>query len=421
MPIAQTSAVRRRHVFFVAGFDRKSPRYYHALYRSQARRQAAVSGAKLEVSAERSRPTGNSTAWTATTHTSDGSVRNIYELLEWHDIVARHWAKSAWKVLVDGAATVGFGLRDGAVQRMYRLFRPPVYAALFPLLVLATGAVVAAAAGLGLASAIHAATAMSVPASAAIGALLAALLFGVGCTLVQRIQITWLLRLVRFAHQQTTDAVPDLDRRLDEFAKRITAVASAEGEDSPDEILVVGHSVGANLAVSMLAKVFALQGADDALAQDNVRRAPAIALLSLGHCMPLLSSLSGAVGFRRDLQRVAASPVDWLDITAPIDWAAFPQVDPVTAAGLQPAATGWHPRLLSPRFHLLFSNAGYARLKRNRFRVHMQYLMASEYPGRYDYFAITTGPQTLRARFEKDGNAADSARHAASARSEAQE
>ena len=168
----------------------------------------------------------------------------------------------------------------------------------------------------------------------------------------------------------------------------------ANGSDKVDEILIVGHSVGATLAIGLLARLLERQP------DLNGDRNPRISLLSLGHCLPLLSALSPAQALRDDLQRVANSAVDWLDITAPIDWAAFPGVDPVTAAGLPAVAAGWHPKLLSPRFHKLFSPEAYARLKRSRFQVHLQYLMASERPGAYDYFAITAGAQRLRDRFD---------------------
>jgi hypothetical protein len=165
---------------------------------------------------------------------------------------------------------------------------------------------------------------------------------------------------------------------------------------------VVGHSVGATLAVSVLARVLERQAAAASPGGHGATAEPRQpVLLSLGHCLPLMTSLSPASRERQDLARVAASPIPWLDVSAPIDWAAFPAVDPVTGAGLPAAPPGWHPRLVSPRFHQLFGPESYARLRRNRFQVHLQYLMAAERPGRYDYFAITAGPQTLRERFER--------------------
>jgi len=41
----------------------------------------------------------------------------------------------------------------------------------------------------------------------------------------------------------------------------------------------------------------------------------------------------------------------------------------------------------------------YATLRKDKFRVHFQYLMASEQAVDYDYFAITAGAMTLGARY----------------------
>lgn len=393
---ATDEPVRRRHVFFIPGFDRKSERYYHTLYRNQARRQAAAApDLRIRVGKERS-PTGlHGSSWTLHADSAAGTVDTCFEVLQWDDIVSAHWATSPGRVLLDGIRTVLFGLKDGAVQRMYRLFRPPVYAVFFPLVVLALSTLLAALVGLGLAR-VATAWALPPPAAAVIGTGSALLLAWGALRLVHRIQITWLLRLVRFTHLQSTGRVPGIDARLAAFAERIGDVA-ANAEH--DEVLVIGHSVGATLAVQVLARALERDPALGLPRPGPGGRPACFALLSLGHCIPLLSALSPAAALRQDLQRVALSPIDWLDISAPIDWAAFPAVDPVTGAGLPAAPSGWHPLLLSPRFHQLFGPEAYARLKRNRFQVHLQYLMAAERPGPYDYFAITAGPQTLRARF----------------------
>lgn len=395
--------VRRRHVFFIAGFDPKSERWYHALVRSQARRQAAVNGMALEVDKARRAAGPHATAWTMRGHGPSGAdpVETTFELLQWDDIVRRHWSPSPGRVVFDGLRTVLFGLRDGAVQRMYRLFRPPVYAVFFPLVVLALCSVLAVLGGAGVARLLRSAVGVPAVGAVALGLTTAALLAWLALRAVHRIHITWLLRLVRFTHLQATGRVAALDERLDKFAGRIGDVRATGGVD---EVLVVGHSVGATLAIQVLARAL---DADADLGRCRPGAATStgtgsgpVALLSLGHCIPLLSALSPAAALRRDLARVAASSIDWLDVSAPIDWAAFPGVDPVAGAGLPAAPPGWHPRLMSPRFHLLFGPQAYARLKRNRFQVHLQYLMAAERPGPYDLFAITAGPRTLRARYD---------------------
>lgn len=407
MASSDARPVRRRHVFFIAGFDPKSPRYYHALYRSQAKRQTAVSGMAIQIDKARSQPGPHSTAWAVEAQGASGPVHTVYELLQWDDIVRAHWSPSPWRVLIDGIRTVLFGLRDGAVQRMYRLYRPPVYATFFPLVLLLLCALLAAAVGLGVGSGLAATVALPRGLATGAGAAVALVLLWQALLLVHRVQFTWLLRLVRFTHLHAEGKVPGMDQRLAAFAERIAEVMatppSEASDGGPDEVLVVGHSVGATLAMSVLARALERSPALGTQRAAQIPARPAFALLSLGQCIPLMSALSPAQALRGDLQTVANSPIPWLDISAPIDWAAFPGVDPVAGAGLPPAPPGWHPRLLSPRFHQLFGPETYARLKRNRFQVHLQYLMASERPGAFDYFAITAGPQTLSARFPESG------------------
>ena len=64
--------------------------------------------------------------------------------------------------------------------------------------------------------------------------------------------------------------------------RRTDRASSRQPKRRRDEILVVGHSVGATLAVSVLARLLDAAGAARSAAR------PPIALLSLGHCMPLL-------------------------------------------------------------------------------------------------------------------------------------
>ena len=61
-----------------------------------------------------------------------------------------------------------------------------------------------------------------------------------------------------------------------------------------------------------------------------------------------------------------------------------------------------NPRnMCSPRFHKLFQPSSYRWLRRNKMRMHFQYLMAAELPGAYDYFAMLTCKGLLRAYIEQ--------------------
>ena len=47
----------------------------------------------------------------------------------------------------------------------------------------------------------------------------------------------------------------------------------------------------------------------------------------------------------------------------------------------------------------MFHAAAYRRLKRDKFNLHFQYLMAGERVTDYDYFAITAGSRYLAQRY----------------------
>ena len=57
------------------------------------------------------------------------------------------------------------------------------------------------------------------------------------------------------------------------------------------------------------------------------------------------------------------------------------------------------PQQASPRFHTLFEPDNYPALVKDKIRLHRQYIMSSDRPGPYDYFAITAGSMSLVQRF----------------------
>jgi hypothetical protein len=168
-----------------------------------------------------------------------------------------------------------------------------------------------------------------------------------------------------------------------------TAIRTALEGDA-DEVLVVGHSSGAHLAVSVLADLIRARLPD---------RHPALGFLSLGQVVPMVSFLPRAGRLRGDLAFLSASEaLTWVDVTAPGDGCAFSLCDPVAVSGVAPANKRW-PLVISAAFTQTLSAERWAALRWRFFRLHFQYLCAFDRPGDYDYFQITAGPVTLAARF----------------------
>jgi hypothetical protein len=162
-----------------------------------------------------------------------------------------------------------------------------------------------------------------------------------------------------------------------------------------DEVLVVGHSSGAHLAVSVLA---------DLIRAGRVPGdGPVLSLLTLGQVIPMVSFLPRAGRLRADLALMSETAcASWVDVTAPGDGCAFALCDPVAVSGVAGPDKRW-PLVLSAAFSQTLSPGAWSALRWRFFERHFQYLNAfdnlGDGPGAYDYFAVTAGPQTLLARF----------------------
>jgi hypothetical protein len=233
----------------------------------------------------------------------------------------------------------------------------------------------------------------------AAGLLMAAALWWIGRRIEARYSMYWMMRSYAFTARQARGEVPDLEQRLDELAQRLVQRVRAQTDD---EVLVVGHSSGAIMAASIVARALRLEPGLATLG-------PKLSLLSLGQWIPLLGLLPTAGRFRDELRLLGATRgLCWVDFSAPPDGCCFALTHPITSCGVpHEPADGAEVKLLNPRFAALFDAQAYAALRRDKFRMHFQYLRASDLPGDYDYFAITAGPLSLSARFAKHPSADD--------------
>lgn len=386
--------MRRRCVFYLSGFDPKGAAHYHALYRDEAARQTQVSGLEVTVG-HRQKTTDGNAFWDVFATPAEGAVETRYEFLRWDDIVRQHWPRSQATLIKDLIRTTLLNLRTGALWRMFKLAWPPVLAIFLPFVLLCAvifGSPLFAGLAVWATPRSWGAWAAGLIALMAVASWLALAL-----QLEKKFNMAWLLRSYAFTARQAA-GLPQLDKRLEQHADTLLERINSRVDD---EVLVVGHSSGTMMAATVLA---------NALRRDPQlgSRGPAVSLLTLGQCMPLLSSLPNAELFRDDLQCLAnAKGIDWIDFSAPPDGCCFALVNPLLACGKDADKGQGRPKLLSPRFAEMFDPDDYAALRRDRFRCHFQYLMASKRAVPFDYFAITAGAQTLAARFRASPGVTD--------------
>ncbi len=382
-----SASVHRRHVYFLSGFDPKGASFYHSLYRTEAQLQSGVSDYQIDVSA-RQRDSSGTNRWTVQFLQNGQQCMTTVEFSRWDDIVRRHWLRSPAALLADVLRMYGYALASGVIPKLWRLARRPVIAWGYPAAFLLGAVILSAVLGvLAMAAAAGIGASHWVALAAGVAALVV-VLWAAG-VVERRLNTTWLARIYSFARRQALDDVPELERRIDQVAQSVTHTIRS---NAVDEVLVVGFSVGSILAVSVLSRVF-----DAVRSLKPEGQVPVISLLTLGHCIPMLGLLPEANRFRRELEELSReNALNWVDFSSPTDWGSFALIDPVSACvpGADNRVPGL-PAMLSPRFHTLFQPERYQQLRRDKRRMHLQYLLAGEIPAGYDYFNLTAGLHTL--------------------------
>lgn len=372
--------VFRRRVFYIPGFDPMPPRRYRELYRSESAAQAEFSGYEIGLL-----PTDVGAQGWRVASLIDGAVTETeVEVLVWSDIVRASMRQGIAATYLQLVKTAWIYLSTGTLRRLTWLRKGPVIAALYPVVMLIAQLLAALVVGRlagGISGLVHPFLIWPVALPVAV--------------LVLRRFRAWDGRL--FAYYLMHDyafsaglrgANPKvLETRLATFADRIAEALRSD----VDEVLIVGHSSGAQHAVSVAA---------DLIRAGRVPKAgPALGLLTLGQAIPMVSFLPEARRLRADLHYLSARPdLTWIDVSAPGDGCSFALCDPVAVSGVAPKDKRW-PLVISAAFSQTLSPETWAKLRRRYFRLHFQYLCAFDRPGDYDYFQITAGPVKLSDRF----------------------
>ena len=126
-----------------------------------------------------------------------------------------------------------------------------------------------------------------------------------------------------------------------------------------------------------------------------------VALLEFGPLTPVVSLQPEGEWLREELRRMPECGIAWVQICSPIDPLCFPFVDPVALAQSDPAGAraAGGPQIVDARFKSIIDPARYPAFRRNHVRTHIQYLLAGDRMGAYDYFGILGGPLRLTERY----------------------
>lgn len=386
---AEPTVASKRHVFYLSGFDPRGASFYHRLYQEESQKQAYLLNAEIKVG-KRTHNEAYCNDWAvdaAWQNPQEGEqiVHTDYCFLIWDDIVRQHWERSLPKLILKLIPSYIGYMRSGAFKFIRQDYRGPFFSALYPVLFLIILLIVSVM--LGVVSSMLLSFILQPIFAFFIGFLAFITSFAAGISLANKLGVFWLLRTYLFVYELGLHDSSIILSRIRHF---IEVIETKQKRNHVDEIIVIGHSVGSIVAVHLVAM----------LLKQYPHLTSKIKLVTLGQCVPLQSGMRQAKLLNTHLSLLQNQPtVYWSDFVARADSLAFIKNHPPLALKTN------FPIVKIVRFFNSFHSKTYAMIKRNKLRLHFQYLMASEIAGDYDYFRLTAGTLPLSIKDKGSVNA----------------
>jgi pimeloyl-ACP methyl ester carboxylesterase len=377
--------VKRRHVYHVAGYDPIDAGAQHRRFTRQLevfQRTWNVDAAlsELELAESESRAW-----WQVQARGANWQVEAVHEVLLWDDIVRGDFKRTLPARLLDAARVYLDYIVTGTMFRY--VAANPRYATffLYPIVALA----LFAAGGWFVARLLTGLMGLEGLGAAAVGLIAGlAVFYGLLQWPGRRWRVEQLLDDWICAHGYLRGRRADIDARLDCFAETLIAQVRTGGAD---EIVLVGHSLGAMLVLDLLVRALARDG-------DLGRRGARLCVLTVGATIPKFALHPRAEDIRRKVARIADEPsIAWAEYQSRDDTISFYKFDPVALRRIDDDRLDGKPVIRRVQIHDMLLPETFARCRRNVLRLHYRSVMANDRRAPYDYFMMVAGPVPFSA------------------------
>jgi len=383
--LGERAVIRRRHVFYVEGYDPQGAEGYYDLFQrawKRTRKTWAFDGQLGALTLD----SDVVAHWDITTTGPNWRTATRYEFLRLEGIIGRNMAEPMRRQLPRALAWAAGDVANGTMLKIFRAaWRFELHLLYFQLLLLSWLGLALAGGAL---TSLAAAKLAGVPqlAAIAIGIAGAPVVFSLLRPLADRLQIVQINNCWPYLRAFARGEDSAFDAPIEEYAARI--VAAARAADS-DEIVVVGHSAAGVTASAVMARALDL---DPALGQHG----PSVVLLTLGSVMPAAALHPSARRMREVVRRLVVEPsIAWIDCVSRKDVMNFWDYDLVAGLNIERSRNSRNPLTWKVSFKDAVSPEYYRRLRRSFFRLHYQFIMSGDRRSAYDYVMLIAGPAAV--------------------------
>lgn len=375
--------IRRRILFHLGGYDAITPEGFYRRFT----RELARSCATWSISATCTPPDigGANASWRIDAAGPDWVCETSVHLLGWDDLIRADFARSHLSRLWRGALAFADLFASGTALRYLRTNWRYFLFFLFPLIELALILAAALALGNGVG---HLFTGPLVLLGVPVVALA---LWGGYLLACRRYFLKHLIDDWIFACDYARQRRPDVDARVAAFGDEMLRVLATT---PADEVVIVGHSMGAMFMVEALAH--AINASPRTFAG-----VPPVRVLAVGSSILKVGLHPASMRLRRAIASVASTAaIKWVEVHAIYDAMNFYKICPVIASGAIDTPGAKRPLIHTVRFSRMLSAYAIRRFFGNFFRLHNQFVMGNDRRFFYDYFLIAAGPISFDTRFE---------------------
>ena len=371
------TTVSKRLVLHVGGYDPITPHVgaQRRFAREIARFQFIWS---VKASIDGLRDGADAMKWSVTTTGPNWQVETDYHLVRWDDVIETFSRRPIyWRIPFGIIAFLDFVVSGALLGYLRTNWHYAVFF-LYPFVMFGAFSLVAFLIGL---------LVLKVSGSIAVGiVVVVALLVGLLVGPWRWLHLGALFDDWSFSREYVRKGNWILEQRLDRLAAQIVAVA--RGSDA-DELLIIGHSLGAVLAVDLLDRALRLDPAF------GMRKIP-VTFITIGSSVLKIGLHRGATRFRAAAARVALSPdIFWGDYQARVDIMNFYNTNAMAEMGL-PTEHGPVVRLVE--FGRMLEHAMYRRIRLKFYRLHCQFISGNDRRAPYDYFMLVCGPVSAKSQ-----------------------
>lgn len=372
-----TNNIRKRRIFYLCGYDPRSARHYHNLYKTEAAAWANIADKNIEVSA-RKKTQAHEISWSAQNLTDD--VCCEYSYLVWDDIVRANWPREPLSMFLNSAKAYFRYVVDANWQALKSLPQTPVLVLFYPL--------IAFFLLLCFSFIIFQLSNQLLPLVIPQGELLLAkiatagiLIFIICFILFQKLKSIWLLRLYLYHDSVSRKHPATLDERLNIFAEYCSQALKNSSEY--DEILLISHSYGTVIAPVLLNKILS-----ECKAPQN------FTFITLGQLSPMANMIKTDDYFHPHYIQLAHQAFNWLDISSPADGVCFSLLENPYIPLTDEHSANYIS--MSPRFHAVYESTKYKKIKKDKFDLHFKYLGCSDKNHPLNFFEINLGTHSIQ-------------------------